>query len=95
MISSAARTIAVGANEVRISAGPVMLGGELQVPDGATGIVLFTHGSGSSRFSLRNQHVARVIRAAGVGTLLFDLLTREEEAIDLQTGHRSRRDASV
>jgi hypothetical protein len=94
MISSAARTIAVGANEVRISAGPVMLGGELQVPDGATGI-LFTHGSGSSRFSLRNQHVARVIRAAGVGTLLFDLLTREEEAIDLQTGHRSRRDASV
>jgi putative phosphoribosyl transferase len=88
MISSAARTSAVGANEVRISAGPVMPGGELQVPDRATGIVLFAHGSGSSRFNLRNQHVARVIRAAGVGTLLFDLLTREEEAIDLQERKR-------
>ena len=75
------------AREVHISAGSVMLNGELNVPEGASGIVLFAHGSGSSRYSPRNQYVARVIRDAGVGTLLFDLLTREEEAIDLQTRH--------
>lgn len=75
------------ANEIVISAGGVTLSGELKVPDEATGIVLFAHGSGSSRFSPRNQYVARVIREAGVGTLLFDLLTRDEEAIDLQTRH--------
>lgn len=75
------------ANEIVISAGKVTLSGELKVPDEATGIVLFAHGSGSSRFSPRNQYVARVIREAGVGTLLFDLLTRDEEAIDMQTRH--------
>ena len=80
--------------EVRISAGSVMLSGELQVPNEATGIVLFAHGSGSSRFSPRNQYVARVIREAGVGTLLFDLLTREEEAIDTLT-RRVRFDISL
>lgn len=73
--------------EVRISAGSVTLGGQLLVPRDATGIVLFAHGSGSSRFSPRNQYVARVIRERGVGTLLFDLLTRDEEAIDMQTRH--------
>jgi len=73
--------------EVHISAGSVVLGGQLLVPQDATGIVLFAHGSGSSRFSPRNQYVARVIREAGVGTLLFDLLTREEEAIDTITRH--------
>ena len=64
-----------------------MLQGDLTVPENAGGIVLFAHGSGSSRHSPRNQYVAQVIRQAGVGTLLFDLLTKEEEAIDLQTGH--------
>jgi dienelactone hydrolase len=64
-----------------------MLEGELNVPAGAIGLVLFAHGSGSSRHSRRNQFVARVIREAGMGTLLFDLLTREEEAVDLQTRH--------
>src|SRR3989442_11874058 len=64
-----------------------MLEGELSIPAGAQGAVLFAHGSGSSRHSTRNQFVARTIREAGVGTLLFDLLTREEEAIDLQTRH--------
>ncbi len=49
-------------------------------------MVLFAHGSGSSRHSPRNQYVAQVIRAAGIGTLLFDLLTRDEEAVDLHTG---------
>ncbi|MGZ8847075.1 MAG: dienelactone hydrolase family protein, partial [Pyrinomonadaceae bacterium] len=58
-----------------------------QVPNDATGIVLFAHGSGSSRHSPRNQYVARVIREAGVGTLLFDLLTPEEESVDAYTAH--------
>jgi dienelactone hydrolase len=64
-----------------------MLEGELSVPEGATGVVLFAHGSGSSRHSPRNQFVARTIREAGVGTLLFDLLTQEEEAVDISTRH--------
>src|SRR5688572_9340883 len=72
---------------VHIPSGEVILEGELQIPSAAKGIVLFAHGSGSSRFSPRNQYVARVIREAGIGTLLFDLLTREEEAIDLRTRH--------
>ena len=71
--------------EVQIKAGSVILRGELSVPEYASGIVLFAHGSGSSRHSPRNQYVARVIRGAGVGTLLFDLLTRQEEAIDNHT----------
>lgn len=71
--------------EVQLPAGPVLLDGELSVPQGASGIVLFAHGSGSSRRSPRNQYVARVMREAGVGTLLFDLLTREEEAVDIYT----------
>jgi dienelactone hydrolase len=61
------------------------LAGELKVPENATGVVLFAHGSGSSRHSPRNQFVARTIREAGVGTLLFDLLTRQEEEIDSYT----------
>jgi dienelactone hydrolase len=71
---------------VKIRSGRVQLDGELKVPQGATGIVVFVHGSGSSRHSRRNQYVARVIREAGVATLLFDLLTKEEEAIDAYTG---------
>ena len=72
---------------VEIPAGEKMLEGELRLPQDAMGIVLFAHGSGSSRHSPRNQFVARVIRDAGVGTLLFDLLTREEESIDIYTRH--------
>jgi putative phosphoribosyl transferase len=72
---------------VQIPSGSVTLEGELHVPAGATGVVLFAHGSGSSRHSPRNQFVARTIREAGVGTLLFDLLTREEEAVDARTRH--------
>jgi dienelactone hydrolase len=71
---------------IDIPSGKVQLEGELKVPQRATGIVLFAHGSGSSRHSPRNQYVARTIREAGVGTLLFDLLTREEEAVDSYTG---------
>jgi putative phosphoribosyl transferase len=75
----------VKALEVFIPVGSVALGGELIVPAKATGVVLFAHGSGSSRHSARNQFVARVIREAGVGTLLFDLLTPQEESIDAYT----------
>src|SRR5262245_62561323 len=57
------------------------------IPSGASGIAVFAHGSGSSRHSPRNKSVARVIREAGVGTLLFDLLTREEESVDVFTRH--------
>jgi len=94
MTLTAVKSAAEKTGEVRIAAGSVILTGELLVPPEATGIVLFAHGSGSSRFSPRNQHVARVIREAGVGTLLFDLLTREEEAIDMLT-RRLRFDISL
>jgi len=72
---------------VQIPVGDVSLAGDLEFPADAAGLVLFAHGSGSSRHSPRNQHVARVLRAAGSGTLLFDLLTREEEAEDAYSGH--------
>jgi putative phosphoribosyl transferase len=73
--------------EVWIPVDSITLSGELSIPGRAEGLVLFAHGSGSSRNSPRNQYVAQVIREAGVGTLLFDLLTCEEEKIDLQTRH--------
>ena len=72
---------------VRIPAGDAVLDGELNVPEGAIGIVLFAHGSGSSRHSPRNRQVARTIRESGIGTLLFDLLTKEEESVDMVTRH--------
>jgi len=72
---------------VQIPSGQIKLEGELNIPANATGVVLFAHGSGSSRHSPRNQFVAQTIREAGVGTLLFDLLTREEEAVDISTRH--------
>ena len=71
----------------QIPSGQIKLEGELTIPVGASGLVLFAHGSGSSRHSPRNQFVARTIREAGVGTLLFDLLTQEEEAVDISTRH--------
>ncbi len=64
---------------VHIRADSVRLEGELHIPQGARGMVIFVHGSGSSRFSPRNTFVAQVLRSAGLGTLLFDLLTREED----------------
>lgn len=75
----------VETGEVLIRAGAVLLNGELIIPKAARGVVLFAHGSGSSRHSPRNQYVARVIRDSGIGTLLFDLLTDEEEEIDNYT----------
>ena len=64
---------------VHIPAGEVELDGELILPPSAKGVVLFAHGSGSSRFSPRNTYVAEVLQQRGIGTLLFDLLTREED----------------
>jgi putative phosphoribosyl transferase len=74
-------------NEVLIPVGSISLDGELLIPENAHGLVLFAHGSGSSRFSPRNQFVAKILREAGLGTLLFDLLTREEEMTDSFTRH--------
>ena len=71
--------------EVQIQAGPAALSGNLSIPENATALVLFVHGSGSSRHSPRNQFVARTLNNAGLATLLFDLLTPEEEAIDART----------
>ncbi len=66
---------------VRIPLGKVILDGTLVLPDGAKGVVVFAHGSGSSRLSPRNLFVARTLQKAGFGTLLFDLLTKEEDYV--------------
>jgi dienelactone hydrolase len=71
--------------EVQIPAGHAVLSGSLTIPENAVALVLFAHGSGSSRHSPRNQFVARTLTHAGLGTLLFDLLTPEEEALDIYT----------
>jgi dienelactone hydrolase len=70
---------------VRLSIGSIALEGTLAIPEHAAGVVLFAHGSGSSRLSPRNRFVAGVLREAGLATLLFDLLTAEEERIDERT----------
>jgi putative phosphoribosyl transferase len=73
--------------EVQIPSGNAILGGVLEPAGAGDTMVLFAHGSGSSRHSPRNQFVARVLREAGLGTLLFDLLTPEEEARERITAH--------
>lgn len=70
---------------VRIEAAAVTLDGDLRVPDHAAGLVIFAHGSGSSRFSRRNRAVASALEDGGFATLLLDLLTQQEEAIDERT----------
>jgi putative phosphoribosyl transferase len=76
-------------SEVQIPAGGAVLSGNLTIPENAAGLVLFAHGSGSSRHSPRNQFVACTLNDARLATLLFDLLTQHEEAIDMRTGeHR-------
>jgi putative phosphoribosyl transferase len=72
-------------NEVHIPAGRATLAGNLNIPVNATALVLFAHGSGSSRHSPRNQLVARTLNDTGLATLLFDLLTPEEELVDMRT----------
>jgi dienelactone hydrolase len=73
--------------EQSIQIPPLGLFGDLVVPDRATGIILFAHGSGSSRHSSRNRYVAGVLQQGGFGTLLLDLLTAAEEQVDLCTRH--------
>jgi putative phosphoribosyl transferase len=70
---------------VRVAAGRVTLEGTLAIPPDAQGVVLFAHGSGSSRHSPRNRFVADALREGGLATLLVDLLTAAEEAVDIRT----------
>ena len=81
------RTAGVNAvdHSVQIPIGETTLEGNLIIPDGALGIVLFAHGSGSSRHSPRNQWVARQMHTANLGTLLIDLLTPDEDKVDQYT----------
>jgi putative phosphoribosyl transferase len=72
-------------SNVAIAADDVVLTGDLTVPEAPRGLVLFAHGSGSSRLSWRNRWVARELNEAGLATLLFDLLTADEERVDRQT----------
>ena len=81
------RTPGTAERSVRVPVGIPTLDGDLTTRSGAAGVVLFAHGSGSSRHSPRNRHVAAVLRASGFATLLADLLTPTEEAIDDRTTH--------
>ena len=72
-------------HSITIPSGNVTLDGLLYVPQDALGLVLFVHGSGSSRFSVRNQAVAKILNEANLATLLFDLFTPDEDAIDSRT----------
>jgi putative phosphoribosyl transferase len=72
---------------IQIPVGSLSLSGDLTLLEGSPGIVLFAHGSGSGRYSRRNRYVAKVLHDVGLGTLLFDLLTEEEEVIDERTRH--------
>jgi putative phosphoribosyl transferase len=74
-------------NPINIEVDGSEVRGDLVLPDGAHALVLFAHGSGSSRTSPRNQHVAALLHRAGLATLLFDLLTDDEERVDRRTGH--------
>jgi putative phosphoribosyl transferase len=77
--------VPVAHEAVRIAVGTVMLDGDLDRPPGTSGIVLFAHGSGSSRHSPRNRQVADHLQRAGLGSLLVDLLTADEEQLDLRS----------
>ena len=87
--SGATRGSHLSSQEVRIPVGPTWLYGDLVMPDEARGLVLFAHGSGSGRHSTRNRQVAASLQRAGMGTLLFDLLTLHEEREDQRSAmHR-------
>ena len=73
-------------SEVVFDVEGVAVEGTLVVPTDAQGVVLFAHGSGSSRYSPRNRYVAQLLHSQGIGTLLFDLLTRQEELADQRSG---------
>src|SRR6266849_9155944 len=73
-------------NEHAVQIPPPGLSGDMALPENASGIVLFAHGSGSSRHSSRNRYVAGVLQQGGFATLLLDLLTAAEEQVDVATG---------
>jgi dienelactone hydrolase len=73
------------ATAVQIRAGRALIEGDLTIPTKAAGLVVFAHGSGSSRFSRRNRSVAQILQGGGYGTLLLDLLTRDEDLVDERT----------
>ena len=75
------------ATQTQVKIPPMGLEGDLVVPPGASGLVLFAHGSGSSRHSTRNQFVAKELQWGRLATLLFDLLTAAEEEVDAETAH--------
>ena len=85
--SAETHTTETAERTIEISTGGVSLEGDLAIPEAARGIVLFAHGSGSSRHSSRNRFVAEELRRGRLGTLLLDLLTPEEEQLDLRTRH--------
>ncbi len=85
MMADSDATTKVQTHRVEIPAGEVRLPGDLTVVPDALGIVVFAHGSGSSRFSPRNRFVAEVLQDAAIATLLMDLLTADEEAVDSRT----------
>jgi putative phosphoribosyl transferase len=73
--------------EVEVPAGQLAFPGTLVIPEESQGVVVFAHGSGSSRFSPRNRYVAEALQERRLGTLLMDLLTPDEEALDARTAH--------
>src|SRR5207302_8721995 len=81
------RCMPTNERSVQIPVDDVTIDGDLRVPPAARGIVAFAHGSGSSRFSPRNRYVAGVLQRAGLATVLMDLLTQCEEAVDQLTAH--------
>jgi len=85
--SQASAGLAIEHAPVTIALDSVRLEGDLSVPSAAKGAVLFAHGSGSSRHSPRNRYVADVLNEGGLATLLIDLLTMDEQQVDLQTAH--------
>jgi len=80
-------TVIEHAHPVQIPVNHVQLDGDLIIPEHAHGLVVFAHGSGSSRHSSRNRYVATELRQAGLATMLMDLLTRREEQVDARTAH--------
>ncbi len=90
-----AKLVAAEMSEVLIPVGEDSIAGDLVIPIHAHGIVLFAHGSGSSRHSPRNRFVAQELQKAGLATLLMDLLTTAEERIDETTGGSLRFDIGL
>src|SRR5436309_7281487 len=79
--------VSIETSPIAIPVNNAVLHGDLVAPTTREGLIVFAHGSGSSRHSSRNRYVAGLLHDAGFGTLLFDLLTEDEEAVDERNGH--------